>query len=125
MTSARRIVAEKRAFIWPLALAFLANVLVFVMVVYPLAQTVAGGEQAAADSAATLREARGAHADARATVEGKDQADIELERFYGDVLPLDVSSARRMTYLMIDQLASKSGLQRGSRGFTPSDVRGS
>lgn len=125
MTPARRIVAEKRAFIWPIALAFLANVLVFVLVVYPLAQTVAGGEQAAAESAAALREARRAHADARATVEGKDQADIELERFYGDVLPPDVSSARRMTYLMIDQLASKSGLQRGTRGFTPSEIRGS
>lgn len=125
MTPVRRIMAEKRAFIWPIALGLIANVLVFVLVVYPLSQTVAGGEQAAQESAAALREARRSHADARATVDGKVQADAELQRFYGDVLPPDLSSARRMTYVMIDRLAAKSGLQHGQRGFTPTAVRDS
>lgn len=125
MTPMRRIVAEKRAFIWPLALGLVANVLVFVLVVYPLSQSVAGGEQSAAASAAALAAARRAHADARGTVEGKGEADAELQRFYGEVLPSDQSAARRMTYLMIDQLAGQAGLQRGQRGFTPSEVRDS
>lgn len=125
MTPMRRIMAEKRAFIWPIALGLVANVIVFVLVVYPLSQRVEGGEQSAAASAAALRQARMAHADARATVEGKGQADAELRKFYQDVLPPDMSAARRMTYLMIDQLASKSGLRLGSRGYTPSTIRDS
>lgn len=125
MTSTRRILAEKRAFIWPIALGLIANVLVFVLVVYPLSQSVAGGEQAARASTAALADARRAHAEARATVEGKGQADAELQRFYGEVLPADLSSARQMTYLMIDQLAGQAGLRRGQRGFAPTSVRDS
>jgi Tfp pilus assembly protein PilO len=123
MTPTRRIMTEKRALIWPIALGLVANVLVFFLVVYPLSQAVAGGEQAAQASAAALAEARRSHADAKATVEGKSEADAELRRFYADVLPSHISEARQMTYLLIDQLAGEAGLQRGQRSFTPSDVR--
>ncbi|MBA3885644.1 MAG: hypothetical protein H0X67_07915 [Acidobacteria bacterium] len=125
MTPIRRIMVEKQAYLWPIALGLIANVLVFVLIVYPLSQRVAGGEQAAQESADALGAARRAHADARATVEGKGQADAELRRFYGDVLPPDISAARRMTYVMIDQLASKTGLRRGDRRYTPAVLRGS
>lgn len=125
MTLTRRIMTEKRALIWPIALGLVANVLVFFLVVYPLSQAVAGGEQAAHASAAALAEARRSYADARATVEGKSQADAELQRFYADVLPANISEARQMTYLMIDQLAGEAGLRRGQRSFTPSNVRDS
>jgi Tfp pilus assembly protein PilO len=125
MTPVRRIMAEHQAFIWALALGLVANVLVFVLVVYPLSQRVAGGEAAAGESAAALRAARAAHADARATVEGKGQADAELRQFYDDILPADMSAARRMTYLMTDQLASKIGLTQRGRAFADAPVRDS
>jgi type IV pilus assembly protein PilO len=125
MTPMRRIVAEHQAFIWVLALALVANVLVFVFVVYPLSERVAGGEAVAAESAAALRAARSTHAEARATVEGKGQADAELQRFYDDVLPAGLSAARGMTYLMTNQLASRLGLQQRGRQFTETAVRDS
>lgn len=125
MTPVRRVMAEHRTFIWTLALALVANVLVFMLVVYPLSQRVAGGKAAADESAAALRTARASHADAQATVEGKGQADAELQRFYTDVLPANLSAARGMTYLMTNQLASQTGLQQRGRQFNESSVRDS
>lgn len=125
MTPVRRIMAEHRAFIWALVLGLIANLLVLVLIVFPLAQRVAGGEAAAAESAAALRAARAAHADARATVEGKGQADAELQRFYDDILPASMSAARGMTYLMTNQLASKIGLRQRGRQFSDAPVRDS
>ncbi len=57
-----------------------------------------------------LLTARREHANARATVTGKGQADAELKKFYSDVLPPDLSGARRITYLPLEHLA---------RGFQP------
>jgi Tfp pilus assembly protein PilO len=125
MTPVRRIMAEHRAFIWALVLGLIANLLVLVLIVFPLAQRVAGGEAAAAESAAALSAARAAHADARATVEGKGHADAELQRFYEDILPASMSAARGMTYLMTNQLASKIGLQQRGRQFSDAPVRDS
>jgi Tfp pilus assembly protein PilO len=125
MTPVRRIMAEHQTFIWALALGLVANILVFVLIVYPLAQRVAGGEATAAESAAALRAARAAHADARATIEGKSRADAELQRFYDDILPSSMSAARGMTYLMTNQLASRVGLRQRSRQFSDAPVRDS
>jgi Tfp pilus assembly protein PilO len=125
MTPMKRVMAEHRAFLWAVALGLVANLIVFVFVVYPLAQRVEGGEAAAEQSAAALRAARAEHADARATVEGKGRADAELQRFYSDVLPHDLSRARGMTYLMIDQLASRTGLQQRARQFVDGSLRDS
>src|SRR3954471_22683729 len=109
--SAARIFQEKRALIWPVLAALVVNVVVYAIVVYPLSQKVAGGEQAAQASAAALAAARRDYAAARATVSGKSQADVELQKFYGDVLPPDLGGARRITFLRIEQLATQAGLR--------------
>ena len=93
----RRILQEKRRLLWPLALVLIANVAVFVIVVYPLWQKVASGQQEADAATVALSNARRDYANARATVTGKAQADTELQKFYGDVLPPDLSGARRIT----------------------------
>jgi Tfp pilus assembly protein PilO len=111
MTPAARILKEKRRLVWPIVLALVANIALFLLVVYPLSQKVKGGEREAEASAAALAEARRNHAAARATVQGKSQADEELQKFYGDVLPPDLSGARRLTNLPLDQLARKIGLR--------------
>lgn len=106
----RRILTEKRRLIWPLGVVLLANIAVFAVVVYPLSQKVAMGQQDADMATLALNNARRDYANARATVTGKAQADDELKKFYGDVLPPDLSGARRITYLPIDQLAKESNL---------------
>lgn len=111
MTPARRVLTEKRALIWPIAMALLVNVAVYAILVSPLSQKVAGGEQEAQASATALAAARRDYAAARATVAGKAQADAELQKFYNDVLPPDISGARRITFLRIEQLAEQSNLR--------------
>ena len=51
---------------------------------------------------------------------GKAAADAELKKFYGEVLPPDVSAAQRVTYLKIQQLAQKSNVtyERASNEVT-------
>ena len=108
---ARRVLTEKRRLILPLALALLVNVALFFIVVYPLSKKVAGGEQDFTAATSTLNAARRDYQGAQATVKGKSQADQELQKFYSDVLPPDMSAARRITFLRIQQLAQQSGLR--------------
>jgi hypothetical protein len=117
----RRILHEKQRLIWPLALVLIANAAVFAIVVYPLSQKVASGQQEADAATVALNTARRDYANARATVTGKSQADTELKKFYSDVLPPDLSGARRITYLPIGQLAQESDLRvtRQTSDFAP------
>jgi Tfp pilus assembly protein PilO len=121
----KRVLSEKRRLIWPLAIVLLANIAVYALVVYPLSQKVAMGEQEADAASASLTSAKSDYANARATVTGKSQADQELARFYEDILPPDLSSARRMMYLPLEQLAEQTSL-RGTRATQePTRVRDS
>ncbi len=123
--NAARIFEEKRGLIWPIAIALLINLAVYAFVVYPLSRKVAGGEAAAAASAAQLSAARRDYAAARATVAGKGQADEELQKFYSEVLPPDVSGARRITFLRIEQLATQAGLRLERETSSPKADRDS
>jgi hypothetical protein len=125
MTTAARVLQEKRTLIWPIAIALLVNLAVYGIVVYPLSKKVAGGEQAAEASAAALGAARRDYAAARATVTGKGQADLELQKFYSEVLPPDVDGARRITFLRIEQLATQAGLRLERGTSSPQSQRDS
>lgn len=121
MTTFKRVLSEKRRLIWPLAIVLIANIAVFALVVYPLSQKVAMGQQEADAANLALLNARRDHENARATVTGKSEADTELKKFYDDVLPPDLSGARRITYLPIVQLAEEANLrsERTSTDFAP------
>jgi hypothetical protein len=125
VTPYRRIFHEKRRLIWPVVAGLLLNVALFVLVVYPLSQKVAAGEQEAADANVALVAARRQFNNARQTVTGKAQADDELEKFYRQVLPPDLSGARRITYLRIPQLARDTNLTLETQTANPSEVRDS
>lgn len=120
-----RVFREKRILIWPLILVLLANLALFALVVYPLSQKVAAGEQDAAAARAALASARRDHEHAQATVTGKGQADTELARFYEEVLPPDLSGARRITFLPIEQLAKASNLRTERQTTQSEQVRDS
>jgi hypothetical protein len=121
----RRVLSEKRAQIIPLAVALAVNIALYLIVVYPLAKKVAGGEQAAQASSAALEAARRDYAAARATVAGKGQADEELRKFYTDVLPPDISGARRITFLRMEQLARQCNLRLERETSQPKPERDS
>jgi Tfp pilus assembly protein PilO len=79
--------------------------------VLPLSRKVSGGEEEAQRASTELSAARRDYDSARATVTGKAQADVELKRFYQDVLPSSFSGARRVLFPSIEQLAKKSNLR--------------
>lgn len=111
MTPLRRVLAEKRTLIVPVAIALLVNVALYAIVVYPLSKKVSGDQLEAEAAGAALNAARRDFAAARATVAGKGQADEELRKFYSEVLPPDISGARRITFLRIEQLAQQCSLR--------------
>jgi hypothetical protein len=58
-------------------------------------------------------------------VAGKAQADAELQKFYGDVLPPDMSAARRLTFLRMEQLAEQMNLRIERAASDPKPERDS
>jgi Type II secretion system (T2SS), protein M subtype b len=121
----RRILRENRKLVLLLVVAALINVGLFALVVLPLSRRVQGGEVLASNAAAALASARREHDNARAMVSGKSSADAELKKFYQEVLPPDVSGARRITYLKLDQIAHQADLRMLGRTSDPSVERGS
>ena len=110
MTDLRRIVSENRRAVWIIAAALIVNAALYAFVVYPLSQRVYDEEREAGEATRALVDARRAFADAKGTVSGKKQADSELQRFYGEVLPRDLSGARRTLFPRVEQLARNSNL---------------
>jgi len=119
MTSARRILREKRRVVMPMAIVLAANVAIFAAAVLPLARRVDGAAGRAARAAETLGQAQTQHRSAQALVSGKVKADEELRRFYRETLPADWTAARRITYLRLVQLAREHGLQPARTGSEP------
>ena len=124
MTPVRRILSEKKRYIYPLAGALLLNAVLLTAVVWPLSKKVQGGERAAREAAVAHANARKDHAAARATVTGKDSADEELKKFYSAVLPMDHSQARRVMF-KVSELARKANLRIGRSQMKVSQDRDS
>ena len=115
----RRASAEHRRLVIPIAVAFAVNLLVYALVVYPLAQRVANVEQRDQAAEQALALARMEHAQASGTLTGKARASAELATFYTDVLPQDLAGARRLTSLRLAQLARESNLQHERASYNP------
>jgi len=123
MTDVRRVLTEKRRLILPIVIALIVNIALFAIVLYPLSKKVAGGLQQAQAASTTRTAAQRDYDAARATVKGKRQADQELQKFYSDVLPPDLSAARRATFLRIEQLAQKCNLRLERETSDPKPLR--
>jgi hypothetical protein len=104
----KRVLTEKRAIIAPLAIALLANLLAYFIIVRPLGVKSAGAANRAAVAANNVRAAEQDVVAARALVAGKSSADEELGAFYQKVLPANQDAARRMTYSSLPALARRA-----------------
>jgi Tfp pilus assembly protein PilO len=115
----RRVLKEHRRLVVPLVIGLVANVIAYIVVVYPLSRrvaTIAERDQAAEQA---LAQARREYAQASGTLTGKAKATTELTTFYNDVLPHDLSGARRLTYLRLAQLAREANLRLESGSYEP------
>lgn len=111
----RRAITENRGFVTALALALVANLLAYLLVVRPLEAKSTGAADRATAAANSLRAAEREMAQADALVKGKARADEELDAFYKKVLPSDMTAARRMTYASLPALARKAGVRYEAR----------
>jgi len=115
----KRVVAEKRALVLPLAAGFVVTLLLYVGGVYPLSAKVAADLERADAAERQLRAAEAGYAGAQATQAGTAQAREALQKFYTEVLPSDLSGARRITYLRLAQLAERANLRFERRSVIP------
>lgn len=125
MPLVRRVAAERRRVILALTGALVLNVVVYGAIVYPLSQRVANVEQRNAAAEQALAAAQREHGSATGTLSGKDRAAAELATFYRDVLPGDLTGARRLTHLRLAQLARESNLRYDRVQAEPVEDRGS
>jgi Tfp pilus assembly protein PilO len=121
----RRLIAEHRSLILPLAIVFLVNVLAYAFLVYPLAQRVANVEQRNQNAERELAQARREFDNASGALTGKERASVELATFYKDILPANLTGARRLTYLRLNQMVREAGLQFKASDFEPEQPRDS
>lgn len=117
----RRVVAEKRAWIAPIGVALLVNAAVYALAVYPLSVTVANARTRADRAAQALLAARRDSARAEAVTLARERATEALDAFYSDVLPRDLATANRVTYLRLAQLARELDLRPQRRGSEPEE----
>jgi hypothetical protein len=111
----KRVLKEKRSLALPLAVALVANVLAYFIIVRPLGVKSAGAADRAVAAAAALKAAEQEVAQARALVTGTTSADQELNAFYEKVLPPDQTAARRMTYASLPALARRTNVRYDAR----------
>ena len=111
MMPLRRILMEKRFLALPLFLGLLANIFVYVLVVYPLGVKSAGARERADAAAVALKAAERESTAARELVSGKARAEEELVTFYDKVVPASLAAARRMTYARLPELARRSSVR--------------
>jgi len=119
MTLWKRILVEKRALVVPLALALLVNIAVYALVVYPLGVKSATAADRAEAAAAAVKAADADYNAAKALVTGKSRAEQELLTFYDEVVPSDLSAARRLTYAALPRLARKANVRYEQARYAP------
>jgi Tfp pilus assembly protein PilO len=107
----QRALVDKRRILVPLAVAIIANVVLYAVVVFPLEHQILSTEQEERVAREELVKARQDDNNAKATVTGKQQADVALQKFYKDVLPADQSAALRVTFTRLSELAKAANVK--------------
>jgi len=113
----QRILGERRGVIVPLALVALVNLGFYALAVYPLSLKVSASEHRAVAARTQLAVADREDKDVRATLRLTDQASKDLSRFYQDILPADLTVARRQTYEHLAALAREHNRAIPRRGY--------
>ncbi len=118
-----RIFAEKRRLILPVVIGLAINLVLYAVAVYPQTLRIRAATERAEMASRTSSLAEQTHQQVQAMVAGKGRADEELDRFYREVLPSDLSGARRITYLKLAQLAEESDLRHERRTIRTASER--
>jgi Tfp pilus assembly protein PilO len=121
----KRVLADYRAWIVPIALALAVALGILSLVVLPMAANADAAERRAAAANDERTAAAAEFAGAQQLRDAQGQATDDLDRFYRQVLPADVAAARRVTHLKLSQMARERGVTFQRSASTPESVRGS
>jgi hypothetical protein len=125
MSLTRRVFVERRRVVLPLVVFLAANAAVLGLVVLPLQRSVAGAEEARVQAAMNLEAARKLQKATGDQKSGKARADVELKKFYTEVLPKDFASARNLTNFWLGRIAEESRLTYRAGQYESEEVRDS
>jgi len=125
MTPWRRIYQERRAVVLPLLVVLVVNAAIFALAVLPLRRSVATAEDGSADATLALAEARRQERQAKDARTSKERAEQELTKFYGEKLPRDPNTARKVTTAWLQQAVADAGLIFKNNHFDTDAVRDS
>ena len=125
MSLARRIFAERRRVVVPLLIFLVVNVIVLAAVVFPLEQSLEGADAARTKAELQLAQARKDHKNVTDQRTSKSRADVELKKFYSEVLPKDFAGARNLANFWLGRIADQSKLTYRAGQFDSEEIRGS
>jgi hypothetical protein len=120
-----RVLADYRRWLVPVGVVLAINLVVLIVVVLPLRESVQSSAARAEASARSLADAMADLKDAEGTRDGQSQAATDLDRFYADVLPVDFTTARRITHVKLVQMARAHDVAVQSGAATPETLRDS
>jgi len=125
MSLLRRVFIERRRVVLPLLIFLVANVAVLALVVFPLQRSVDGAEQTRAQAELKLASARQLQKATNDQKAGRSRADVELKKFYTEILPKDFASARNLTNFWLGHMAEQSRLTYRAGQYESTAVRDS
>ena len=120
-----RMVSDHRRVLLPLAALLAVNIAVLVLLVLPLRVSVERGGVRADVSSQALSDARTELTAAETAHAGQAQATRDLERFYREVLPANISAAQRLTHSRLSLLARSHDVVFQQSSTTPEVLRDS
>ncbi len=106
----KRVLHEKRTLFTVVALILAVDALLYAFAVFPYSNRLAAAETRAVRAEAQLDLARATYAALSQTSENKVGADGQLQRFYTEVLPVDLARARSISAPFLAQLAEDANL---------------
>jgi Tfp pilus assembly protein PilO len=123
MSLLRRVFSERRAVVVPVTIFLVGNIAVLALVVWPLQRSVAGGEESKWRATQVVAAARSQEIQAKTDRASKDRADIELRKFYTEILPKDERTAIGATTFSLTRLADESHVTFKVGQWDRSDVK--
>jgi hypothetical protein len=118
-----RVAREYRAWLIVLGTALIAGLAVLILLVLPLSASADATSARAARAAESLASAQADLKAAEQTRDGSAQAAVDLEKFYGEILPGDVASARRLTHLKLSQMARERNVRFQRSSASPEQIK--
>ena len=125
----RRVLVERRRVVLPILVLLLGNIGVIALGVFPLRRAVVSAENSALEASKKLVDAQRQLKAARDQKTSKDRADLELEKFYGEILPPCLNcqkGAVSLASFWLQSVANESGMQfKSLSGFSQEQVKNS